>query len=199
MTHDAGGCAIRVRVIMDGRLKRSGIAILEASSTVVLVASSGKKVIVDTGSPLDLDSLRGALRSISLDPDDVDIVVNTHLHLDHIGGNELFRRTKFYAHALEFPPLGTTRVADELVLLPGVLLLPTPGHTAGSISVLVNADRRYAICGDAIPTKANLDSMVPPKMNINPKLALRSMEVLRSSADVIIPGHGPQFEVEGRR
>jgi glyoxylase-like metal-dependent hydrolase (beta-lactamase superfamily II) len=195
MINDPNGRATSVRSILDGRLVRSGNTILEASSTVSLVVSAGKRMIVDTGSPTDLKMLREALRAASVRPDDVDIVVNTHLHMDHIGGNSLFKSARFYAHQLENPPLGTIRVSEGFELLPGVELVLTPGHTAGSISVLVHADRRYAICGDAIPTKANVESHVPPSININPRLALKSLDFLEASADVIVPGHEAPFEV----
>ena len=199
MIHDPNGRATSVRSILNGRLIRSGNAILEASSTVSLVESADKRVIVDTGSPTDLELLREALRAASVGPDEVDIVVNTHLHMDHIGGNNLFRNARFYAHRLESPPLGTIRVSDEFELLPGVEVVPTPGHTAGSISVLVHADRRYAICGDAIPTKANVENHVPPSININPRLALKTLDALEASADVIVPGHEAPFEVEAKK
>jgi glyoxylase-like metal-dependent hydrolase (beta-lactamase superfamily II) len=195
MINDPNGRATSVRSILDGRLVRSGNTILEASSTVSLVVSAEKRMIVDTGSPTDLKLLREALRTASVRPDEVDIVVNTHLHMDHIGGNSLFPNARFYAHRLENPPLETTRVSEGFELLPGVELVLTPGHTAGSISVLVHADRRYAICGDAIPTKANVENHVPPSININPQLALKSLDSLEASADVIVPGHEAPFEV----
>ena len=195
MINDPNGRATSVRSILDGRLVRSGNTILEASSTVSLVVSAEKRIIVDTGSPTDLKLLREALRTASVRPSDVDIVVNTHLHMDHIGGNSLFPNARFYAHRLENPPLGTIRVSEGFELLPGVELVLTPGHTAGSISVLVLADRRYAICGDAIPTRANVANHVPPSININPRLALKSMDSLEASADVIVPGHEAPFEV----
>jgi glyoxylase-like metal-dependent hydrolase (beta-lactamase superfamily II) len=195
MINDPNGRATSVRSILDGRLVRSGNTILEASSTVSLVVSAEKRIIVDTGSPTDLKLLREALRAASVRPSDVDIVVNTHLHMDHIGGNSLFPNARFYAHRLENPPLGTIRVSEGFELLPGVELVLTPGHTAGSISVLVLADRRYAICGDAIPTRANVENHVPPSININPRLALKSMDSLEASADVIVPGHEAPFEV----
>jgi len=199
MTRDSGGRATSVRSILDGRLVRSGNAILDASSTVSLVVSAGRRVIVDTGSPADLEVLKEALRAATIVSDEVDMVVNTHLHMDHIGGNSLFTHAKFYAHRLESPPLGTIRVSDTFELLPGVKLVLTPGHTSGSISVLVHADRMYAICGDAIPTKANVENHVPPSINIDPRLALKSMDMLIESADVIVPGHEAPFEVVAKK
>jgi glyoxylase-like metal-dependent hydrolase (beta-lactamase superfamily II) len=67
---------------------------------VALVESGGKRVLVDTGmgdrwsekevrmyridrSTTLLDGLRG----LGLGPEDIDVVVNTHLHFDHAGGN----------------------------------------------------------------------------------------------------------------
>lgn len=199
MMRDSGGRATSVRSILDGRLVRSGKAILEASSTVSLIVSADKTVVVDTGSLTDLELLREALSEASVKPDEVDVVVNTHLHLDHIGGNGLFPNAKVYAHRLESPPLGTIRVSSEFELLPGVEIVHTPGHTAGSISVIVHADGRYAICGDAIPTRANVESHVPPSINIDPRLALKSLDLIVSSADVIIPGHGAPFSVARKK
>ncbi len=188
-----------VVVIREGRLVRDGSAIIEASSTVTMIRSEGTLVLVDTGSPAEIDRLREALLSVHIDAGDVDIVVNTHLHLDHAGGNGLFRNARFYAHGLESPPVGTIRVKDEVDLLPDVRILHTPGHTAGSVSVLVNGSRRYAICGDAVPTRANLENHVPPVINIDPRLALKSMEVLERSADIIVPGHENAFEVARKK
>ncbi len=188
-----------VQVLVEGHLVRNGAVILEASSTITLVKSGGMKVIVDTGSPSEIPVLLSALEGAGIRPSEIDYVVNTHLHLDHVGGNGLFTNARFYAHQLEFPPIGVFRVSDELTVLPGVELLPTPGHTAGSMSVLARADRRYAICGDAVPTRANYESHVPPMININPLLALKSMEVLGSAADVIVPGHEGPFPVSRKR
>jgi len=91
------------------------------------------------------------------------------------------------------------RVSDRMEILPGVELVPTPGHTRGCLSVFVSAEKRYAICGDAIPTKANYDNLVPPAINIDAKLALRSLKAIASWAEIIIPGHGPPFEVLAKK
>lgn len=188
-----------IRVLREGYLVRKGSEILDASSTVTLVEAQGKRVVVDTGAPKEAPELAKILTEIGVPPERVDFVVNTHLHMDHSGGNDLFPNARFYAHKLESPPVGTMALTGGLRLLPGVELVPTPGHTLGSISVLVRADLRYAICGDAIPTRSNLEQHVPPFINVDPRLALKSMDLLAASSEAIIPGHDALFRFPGFR
>jgi glyoxylase-like metal-dependent hydrolase (beta-lactamase superfamily II) len=67
---------------------------------VALVESGGKRILVDTGMGdkwgekerrmyrLDRSTtLLGSLRAVGVAPEDIDVVVNTHLHFDHSGGN----------------------------------------------------------------------------------------------------------------
>jgi glyoxylase-like metal-dependent hydrolase (beta-lactamase superfamily II) len=69
------------------------------ASQVVVVKSSGKTILIDTGignfksrpqvppfDNLQTDFL-ATLRSAGAEPADVDIVINTHLHADHVGWN----------------------------------------------------------------------------------------------------------------
>src|SRR5207237_7598016 len=66
-----------------------------------VVRSEGKVVLIDTGlgngkerpyvpvwSRLSSDYVRG-LAQVGVQPEDVDVVVNTHLHLDHVGWNTM--------------------------------------------------------------------------------------------------------------
>ena len=119
-----------VKIVLEGRLLRSGGEILEASSSVALVIAGAKKMIVDTASREDSARLRDALKAMSVEVAEVDVVVNTHLHTDHCGCNDLFENAMFYAHRLESPPVGTVQISRDVALLPGVELIQTPGHTA---------------------------------------------------------------------
>jgi glyoxylase-like metal-dependent hydrolase (beta-lactamase superfamily II) len=69
----------------------------------LLIQSQGKRILVDTGlgsklSPKRKDmvgleceiGLVGELEKLGIAPTDVDIVINTHLHADHCGGNTTF-------------------------------------------------------------------------------------------------------------
>ncbi len=184
-----------VRVVKKGRLIRDGERIVEASSTISLVEAGKHRIVVDTGDIADHEETIRAFESIDVSFASVEAIINTHYHRDHIGGNDLFTNARTYAHQLEEPPAGTVRLTREMVIIPGVTVVPTPGHTQGSVSVFVEGRRKCAISGDAIPTKANYEAHVPPFVNIDPKLALKSMEAILAWADVVVPGHDALFEV----
>src|SRR3954452_19473298 len=65
------------------------------------------RVLVDTGmtelhpAGADLDPRLRPLRTQNLDLAGIDIVVNTHLHFDHCGGNHLFAGTPIYVQRRE--------------------------------------------------------------------------------------------------
>jgi N-acyl homoserine lactone hydrolase len=189
----------KVRVVRKGFLLREGDVIVDASSSVTLVEAAGKRIIVDTGSPRDVDKLKFDLKSMMVQPREIDIVVNTHLHIDHCGCNELFSNALVYAHKLEEPPIGSTRISGPMTLVPGVELVPTPGHTRGSTSVFVTSDKKYAICGDAIPTKGNYETHAPPFIVFDKELASKSMDMILGWADLVVPGHDEPFPVVRKR
>jgi N-acyl homoserine lactone hydrolase len=143
---------------------------------VHLIDHPDGRVLVDTG----LTELHEAVadmepRLIPWSAQDVDIVVNTHLHYDHCGGNHLFAGTPTYVQRRELDDARSKEnytirewvdaagvqyvpVDGELELLPGVRLVPTPGHTAGSQVVVVETGGRPAvIAGDTAVFYAELD------------------------------------------
>ncbi|MBM6402229.1 MBL fold metallo-hydrolase [Phycicoccus sp. MQZ13P-5] len=137
-----------------------------------LVEHPEGRVLVDTGltqsHPLaaDLDPRPYPLSGHDLDLTTIDAVVNTHLHFDHCGGNILFPGTPIHVQRTEVedaltedgytvrewvqaPGLTYVPVDGELELLPGLRLVPTPGHTRGSQVVVVDdGEQRTVIGGD---------------------------------------------------
>ena len=126
------------------------------------------RVLVDTGltqlhpAVADMEPRLYPLDQQDLDIRSVDIVVNTHLHFDHCGGNHLFAGKPIYVQRQELEdartendytisewvdPPGTQYVSvdGELLLLPGLRLLPAPGHTRGSQIVVIEGEERPTI------------------------------------------------------
>jgi N-acyl homoserine lactone hydrolase len=140
------------------------------------------RVLVDTGltaqHPLvaDMDPRVMPLSTqADFDVAGIDVVVNTHLHYDHCGGNHLFAGRPTYVQRrelddalskddytirewVEAPGVQYVPVDGELELLPGVRLVPTPGHTPGSQVVVVETGGRpVVIAGDTAVFFAELD------------------------------------------
>jgi len=122
------------------------------------------------------------LAALGIRPEDVELVINTHLHWDHCGGNALFPNATFVVQRAELDyasnPLPPNRpafenterisppwtpVADRFHVVEGdaevadgISVIHLPGHTPGSQGVLVEtAGGRYLIAGDTVNTYRN--------------------------------------------
>jgi len=139
------------------------------------------RVLVDTGMTelrpevADMDPQLVPLTEQGLDLAGIDIVVNTHLHFDHCGGNHLFAGTPTYVQRrelddartledytirewVEAPGVQYVPVDGELELLRGVRLVLTPGHTNGSqVVVIETGERPTVIAGDTAVWFGELD------------------------------------------
>jgi glyoxylase-like metal-dependent hydrolase (beta-lactamase superfamily II) len=67
-----------------------------------LITNDEHRVVVDTGLSIQEDELVRALARRHLAPADVDIVINTHLHVDHCGNNSVFPRASIFASKAEW-------------------------------------------------------------------------------------------------
>jgi len=72
------------------------------SSSCTLVRNDSHCVVIDTALSLLENDLIKALQLRGLEPADVDIVINTHLHLDHCLNNTIFPRATFYLSQREW-------------------------------------------------------------------------------------------------
>jgi N-acyl homoserine lactone hydrolase len=129
------------------------------------------RVLVDTGltqlhpAVADMDPrLIPLSEQTDVDLAGIDIVINTHLHFDHCGGNHLFAGKPTYVQRRELddartqddytirewvqaPGVQYVPVDGELELLPGLRLVPTPGHTPGSQVVVVETGGPPVVIG----------------------------------------------------
>lgn len=171
--------------------------ILDARSSVTLIASGKHRIVVDTGLSGEEELIVKALAETGLFVQDIDIIVNTHSHLDHCGANHLF------TSARKAEGVGGETIA------PGVSILATPGHSGDSISVIVrgrlerpdgigNGASVIVIAGDALPTLNNFLKAVPPALHSDRNLAVASMKKIIEMADIVVPGHDRPFSLKKR-
>jgi len=206
----------------------------EAALKPLLIITEKERVLVDTGIgelpephkkffPLKRkadETLEAQLMKHGLKPDDIGVVINTHLHFDHCGNNRLFKKARFivqedelqYAYEPErfqqaayvrelfdVKGLNYEAVRGRLRVCEGVTVMRTPGHTIGHQSVLVEGDDRknYVYCGDAAPIRENLERRNIPGILYNAHKALESIDRLRriKSAVYIYPHDNQQTTV----
>ncbi len=187
---------IQLDILAVGSLSRDGDGnVLEAHSTSVLIRAPGRLIVVDPSTKYMRPAVKTSFKQIGVFPKDVDTVILTHTHSDHIGNLDLYPQAKVYVHRggkTEIP--GVVIVdEDEFRICEGVTMVHTPGHCTEESSVFVDADRHYVIAGDAIPLEDNFFKNVPPALNTDRRLAMESIKRIRDYADVVIPGHGFPF------
>lgn len=180
-----------INVVLVGSLRRERGILLEAHSTVTALIGE-RLTLIDTSSKDNRQKLLESLKLKNIDPNDVDSLILTHTHEDHISNMDLFPNAEIFAHELEKPSFPFTPVKEGDEVFPGILVMHTPGHTSGSISILVE-EERCIIAGDAIPTEDNVFKNVPPGLCINRELAVSSMQRILNNAESIIPGHGKRL------
>ncbi|GAA4991892.1 N-acyl homoserine lactonase family protein [Kitasatospora paranensis] len=142
-----------------------------------LVQGRGELVLFDTGmGAVDPETERyyrprrrplpEALATVGVTTADVSLVVNCHLHFDHCGGNPLLAGRPVLVQAVElataraggytmdalvdFPGARYEELTGEAEIRPGLLVLPTPGHTDGHQSLAVRrSDGTVLLAGQA--------------------------------------------------
>lgn len=190
-----------IDILVLGHLERSADGSVDLNGTwstsALIRTEDGHNIVTDTSMPYMGPALKTSFRQVGkIFPDDVDMVVLTHTHSDHIGNNCLFPNASFYVREEESANIpNSVSVTSDIEIAEGVRLVHTPGHTEGSMSIFVESDRRYAIVGDAIPLRANYDKGVPPRLNCDSDEAVSSMRKIIRWADVIVPGHDRPFSV----
>jgi N-acyl homoserine lactone hydrolase len=164
------------------------------------------------------------LKSIDVDPASINWIINSHLHIDHCGGNMLLPNATMIVQAREMdvarnnPEPGLYEAVDfdtgqpvkaiegehDLFGDSSVRIIPTYGHTPGHQSVIVRLPKGdVMLAGDCCYTEKNLDRMILPKATTDVDAGMRTLAFLqqqRASGTRILFGHdGVQWKgvVEG--
>lgn len=195
----------KVHVLFNGfsRLSENGKE-MYANCTCSLIKGP-KNIIIDTMTAWDKDKILEGLSSFDLSPKDVDIVVSTHGHSDHIGNNNLFlNATHIVGQSIS---RGETYILhnfeEDYIVDDHIRVMATPGHTMSCVSIIVRADigaasiATVAIVGDLFEKEEDLvnENIWIEAGSENVEMQRRNRDKILKIADYIIPGHGPMFKV----
>ncbi len=122
-----------------------------------------EKLAFELPEQTDAQTIPAQLKLAGFSTDDVDAVLNSHLHFDHCGGNKHLARATSYLHEDEIrearspepfevlgyadrswdrPEAAFSLLSGDVELAKGIHLFHTPGHTIGHYSLLVELDGR---------------------------------------------------------
>lgn len=167
-----------------------------------------KKILVDTGELRPIQSedraakiggpiytFEEGLARWNVTPEDIDLVIHTHLHADHCENDYKCVNARFFIHERELDtihnphPLDYRYVEDYIMeieaagqievvredreIVPGIRVMHTPAHTPGGMSVFI----------DTAQGVAAITGFCVIRENFEPPAAVRAMEM-----EVIPPG-----------
>ena len=220
----------------------------------LVIRGEGKTILVDTGcgskpyrAPgamgVDGGALIANLAAEGISAGDVDVVVNTHLHFDHCGGNTAVEddklgptfpnawyliqkgeweaathpndRTRGTYLFENYEPLEQKRrlelTTDETEVVPGVRMVPAPGHTDDHCVVEVESEGDYALyIGELSQHPVQLERLawisafdIMPVVSLETKKRFAEKMIEKNATIVSVhhdyPGLGRLRSVDGKR
>lgn len=159
---------------------------------------------------------------LNISADEIDYVIFSHLHLDHAGGVGAFKNATYIVHKKEyewaFSPDCTQKAAyimqdiekdvnwlkiDNEFLTAydlfndgAIKIYPTPGHTPGHLSVLVNLEhsKPMFLTSDSCYTEENLNDNIPPGLVWGETESIQTLEFIKElqvqNVEIVV-GHDP--------
>jgi N-acyl homoserine lactone hydrolase len=187
---------------------------LEGGSEKILVDTGLEQFMVPPGAAeelgLEILEFEDALATYGLKPEDIDIVIHTHLHNDHCENDYKCTRARVFVQKAEyeffqnphpvdhryFPDLlddvEVVTVEGDAEIVPGVSVLLTPGHTPGGQSVVVNTKKGKAVITGFCCNEQNFPAsgpVVPSGVHLDLIQAYESARRVKETADILIPLH----------
>jgi N-acyl homoserine lactone hydrolase len=190
---------------------------------VFYVKGGDKNILVDTGLeqfvvPDDLGKTYGfdilefeeALATVGLRPEEIDVIIHTHLHNDHCENDYKCPRAKVYVQRAEmdffrsphpidhryYPDVldgvDVVEVEGDANILDGIDVIFSPGHTVGGQSVVINTSKGKAIITGFCCNEKNFPATGPaiaPGVHINVIEAYDSIQKIKNMDGILIPLH----------
>jgi glyoxylase-like metal-dependent hydrolase (beta-lactamase superfamily II) len=169
--------------------------------------------VVDPGVAMQGAPYSAAVQSYGVNPFQVQDVILTHMHFDHVGALIEFPGRRVHVHRIELAaPYASIQKGllemceiveldgDEGEIEPGLRWMLTPGHSDGLITLLIDTDEGLvAIASDCVgPLPEYFDTMsLPDDFSERQTLLEQWRRIRELRPAVVIPGHYPPFKLDG--
>jgi len=186
-------------------------------SSIVHVEHAGHKLLFDTGGMGERPELPKRFAEHGLSIKDIDILVLSHFHHDHVMNFDYFDKARILLHEKEaawvlsnpddwptpkylFPALQNTGrlelIRKDEEILPGIQTLLSPGHTPGCMSLVLRDQNMptTVLAGDAVKNMTEL-ATGQVGMSLDNAASARSIRRIREIAQIVIPGHDRILQV----
>lgn len=197
------------------------------------IEGAEKRILVDSGaeasfakdfrgfSAQEIMSFEKALASVGTKPEEIDFIIQTHLHWDHSCNTHKCKNAKVVVqedelrfalsphpmminlyHRPLFKNLKFMEIKGHCEIVPGIELIPAPGHTPGIQAVSVNTEKGKAIISGFCSIRENFEPpeevremwpVLTPGTHTNAMEAFDSALRIKGLADILIPQHDPSF------
>jgi len=189
---------------------------------IIVDAGGTAEGLIKYGVPTEtIHSVEDGLSMVGLKPDDIDIVILTHLHFDHVELGYKYTKARFIVQKAEldfarnphpiaageydkdtFERLNYEVIEGDKEVTEGVRILVTPGHTPGGQSILVETAKGTAV----ITGFCCIDDNFYPPDEVAKRMPViisafhtdiyqfyDSMLKVKGIADIIVPIHEKKF------
>ncbi len=190
---------------------------------VFYIKGGSKNILVDTGLEqfvvpdgagekcgFEIFGFEEALATVNLKPEEIDVIIHTHLHNDHCENDykcthadvyvqkaelEFFKNPhpidhRYYSDVLD--DVNVIEVDGDANIFDGIDVIFTPGHTVGGQSVSINTSKGKAIITGFCCNDKNFPASGPAiasGVHINVMEAYDSAQKVKEMADILIPLH----------
>ena len=182
--------------------------LVDSGPNAAVAGAAGMEIVGDTS-----ELLTSALNCWGIQPADVDCIVHTHLHYDHMQNDLMFPNAvvqvqheelesalgpdcgRFYLGVRELVEgLGhrLNTLEGDAELFPGMRVVHNAGHTRGHQSVIVDtAECTVCVCGDIVSLFANLEEIGP--ICPNTRETRNFLDRAREAGWEMVPSHDPRL------
>lgn len=190
------------------------------SNAHTALLTSNRLILVDTGTKPDGSLIIPDLEKIGYNVADIETIIITHTHPDHVGGLDHFHKlsnAKIASHEIEakfiakdeiyqgppgpqsqrHPGTPVDYILKDEQEFEGLFVIHTPGHTLGHISLL-DRENDILYAGDSMRNDDGKINPMPDMYNINPTQHIESMRKLANyNFEKVVFGHGDPLSEKG--